>query len=550
MPALDVKPFTRRDNSSILNAIRKDSTTTYQERVPEATQADFQTSMRIMLDNTPLRNEFIDALVNRIGLVIARNTSWTNPLAKFKRGMLAFGDTIEEVQIGLLEAKVYDPDREYLERDIFGKEIINAQSNFHKVNRENYYKITVNEGLLARAFLDPMGLSTFIDQLLEAPMTSDQWDEFLLTTALFKQYYDNGGFFKVNVPDVAAQGSDAADAKFALRRIREFIGNLQFISTQYNASGMPIAAKPDELELFVTPEFNAALDVEALAAAFNVDYADVETRTTVIPQEYFGIEGAQAILTTRDFFVIADQRLETTTAVNPVGLHTNYFLHHWQVISASRFVPAILFTTEAGDVINQIETPVVDVTALVVTDSTGATVTDVERGQSFRVSGSAVTNPAGGVNDAIRLTLVGAQSPRTYLSQTGVLSVALDEDAIGLRIVATATDNESITEILDVDVIGEKVELWPNPRVMEDADNDGLLEVTPSAVPAAPTSGAQKNKVKIPDAEEGFDYKDGATVVSGQTITLTANKTITAVAKAGYEIKSGATASWNLVFTA
>src|SRR5699024_12701557 len=95
--------------------------------------------------------------------------------------------------------------------------------------------------------------------------------------------------------------------------------------------------------------FNATIDVDALAGAFNVERSTLAGRQVTIPQEQFGLDGAQAILTTKDFFVVADQILENTSAENPVGLTTNYFLHHWPVISQSRFAPAVLFHTGADD---------------------------------------------------------------------------------------------------------------------------------------------------------------------------------------------------------
>jgi hypothetical protein len=489
---------------------------------------------------------------------IYRFNSWNNPLGKFKRGMLTFGDTIEEVNVGLLTAKRYDTDRDYLEKDIFGQEKPDVQSSFHKINRQDFYKLTVNETLLRRAFLDDMGLSGFISQLMEAPQTSDNWDEFTLMCSLFGEYDRAGGFFYVNTPDVSASGSTADDAKATLRSIRGMASTLPFISTYYNASGMPVAAQPDELELFITPEANAALDVEALAGAFNISKADLPGRTTIIPRENF-IQGGQALLTTRDFFVVADSRLETTSAINPVGLHTNYFLHHHQVISASRFVPAVLFTTGAGTVINLDNTPVTSVVTPTITDASGATVTAVKRGELFQINSYAATTPVGGANDAVRFELTGAQSPRTFILQTGVLHVGPDEASEQLTITVIAVDTpdsgsiaddaQQISVTLTPTVTGDLLQLWPDPEVIPDSDNDGLLEVTPDAVPAAPTSGANKNKVKIPTVK-GVDYKDGATTVSGQTITLTANKTITAVAKTGYELAAGATASWTLVFTA
>jgi hypothetical protein len=485
--ALDIRPLKPTSNTALLDAIRNEGSNDYQRRISAASKAGVQQTLKDLQTHRTMWNEFLDALVNRIGLVVARNKVWSNPLSEFKQGLLSYGDTIEEIQIGLLKAKSYDPDREYLEKDLFGTERPDVQANFHKVNRQDYYKITINEPLLQRAFLENGGLSSFVSQLMDAPTTSDQWDEFLLTCQLFSEYESNGGFFKVNVPDVASLESNAADARAVLRKMRAMADTLTFMSTRYNAARMPTFALRDDLVLFVTPEFKAAVDVEALAAAFNLNMADMYGRIIPIPEEQFGIAGVQAIMTTKDFFVIADQRIETASQWNPVALHNNYFLHHWQVISASRFVPAVMFTTQGGDEIINVLTPVVGVSAITGVDSDGDAVTDeVLRGEVYAFHAEAETDPANGVNTGVRWSVSGYTSSRTYISRTGVLHVGGDEGAATLTVTATSTwldaDNlrkDGATETLTLDVAGVAVPEWPESDPVTGITVDGVA-VTPA----------------------------------------------------------------------
>ena len=531
--AVDVRPLKVNDNSAILDAIRADASMEYQRRIPAATEAGVTETVKELMNFRAHYNEFIDALVNRIGLVIARNTNWTNPLAPFKRGLLTFGDTIEEVQVGLLKAHVYDPDREYMEKDIFGTEVPEVQSNFHRVNRQNFYKITVNENLLRRAFLEPGGLSTFVNQLMSAPSTSDQWDEFLLTCSLFAKYESNGGFHHVNVPDVRAIESGAVDAKVALRKMRAMADNLTFLSTRYNAAHMPTFADRDELCLFVTPEFNAAVDVEALAGAFNVDKATMHGKIIPIPADQFGIDGAQAIMTVKDFFVIADQSLETTSQFNPVSRQNNYFLHHWQIVSASRFVPAVMFWTGADDEIITINKPVVSVATPTIEAIDGTVPSTAERGQMVALVAKAVTDPEGG-QEAVMWSVTGAESGRTYITPYGVLHVAGDETATSLTVRATSTgidaENpraDAKTATLTVNLSGDILDGWPaNGKVtgIEIAGEpvDGFNAATTTyalALPAGTT--VSKSKVYVTSDGPVNSTVEVASVAGGYTVTVT-----------------------------
>src|SRR6478609_7829471 len=165
--ALDVGVLAQdKPNSAILDAVRGIASTDYARRIPAADVAGVAATIENLTrpENRQWMNEFIDVLVNRIGMTIAKSNSWTNPLAPFKRGMLSYGNTIEEIQTGLLQAHGYDPDRDYMEKTLFGRERPEVQVNFHTINRQDFYKVTINDALLKRAFLDPSGLSGFINQ--------------------------------------------------------------------------------------------------------------------------------------------------------------------------------------------------------------------------------------------------------------------------------------------------------------------------------------------------------------------------------------------------
>lgn len=543
-----VEQFT---NVDWLNAVRNEAGLDYQSRIPEATQANVQDVIQTLWTYKPYMNQFIDVLVNRIGLVLFQEWSWSNPLAILKRGMLNWGETIEEIMVGLIEADEYDPHRDELEKEIFGAKEPEVQASYHTVNRRNRYKLTIKEPLLRNAFLNDNGLSGFISQLMGSIQKSDQYDEYLLMANLFKEMDKAaGGFYNVKIDDIGDEGSTPEQSKFALRRFREYATTLQFPSRLYNPAGMHQAVNPDDLILFTTPEAQAALDVEALAGAFNIDKAEFAKRTFVLPSEHYGIPGFQSAITTKEFFVVADQRIDTTSQSNPAALFTNYWLHHWQVISASRFAPVVMFNSlRESTVITTPTYEVNDITTITVQDQDGVTqATNVERGEIYNVIAEGVTTPAGGPNTAIRYSLTGATSPLTRITNNGVLIIGPDEGpvegAATITIVVTAVDNDDVpqySESTTRTVIGDRIQIWPNPGVQTDSDNDGLREVTPQAL----TVDANDD-VHIPSVV-GVQYKkDGVDVANGSVHRLTASTTFTAVARAGFELASGATATWTL----
>ena len=340
-------PDKRLSNIRVMDSLRDDLGLSYQERVPRASQAGLEATANAIFNYDAIANAFIEQLVNRIGSVIGQAQSFNNPLAPFKTGTQEYGDSIEEYHINMLRAKSYSADRDYLERDIFGQEVPDVQSIFHRVNRQDFYKFTINHDILKRAMLTANGLDEFLNKVMAAPVSSDNFDEFLLMCRLFRSYEDHQGYYKVQIPDLTDPNATADDSRKVLKLLRSYLVKLTFPSRLYNASSRDVFARPDELVILTDPDVQASIDVDALSAAFNEVYANSNIDYVQVPKEYFGLEdqGASMILTTREFFRVFDVLQKNTTADNPVGLYKNFFFHHHQIISNSLFVPAILFTT-------------------------------------------------------------------------------------------------------------------------------------------------------------------------------------------------------------
>lgn len=465
MPQMELLEYEPQSNLELLDTIRGTLDPVYQSRVPDATRAGLTAVMNAMNSYSPAANAFMDQLVNLIGAQIVKYNTWTNPLAVYKQGLLTTGETIEEVAIGLLKAKVYKPEADPDLADLFGQSKPDIQTAFHKVNRQERYTLSINESQLERAFLSEYGLSEFVIGMMSTLSTSDQVDEFVETASTLRRYYDNGGFFKMAVPDINSSKATDTDAKEFLKTVRGMSDTLPFISRKYNSRHMPMKSEKSDLMLITTPTAKATIDVEALAGAFNIDKANIEQRVTVLPDEYINIPGFQGILTTKRFWVLGDKLMRMATIQNPVGLYNNYNWHHHEVISASPFENAILFSSIENDTIviqEYIVTGINPYTLTALSDGSPVTVTSgaatVERGSAYIVATSATTSPVNGPNDAVALSLIGNRSILTHVNQYGLLTIGIDETASTITVHGVAADDQSYQEDLVLTVTGSLVE--------------------------------------------------------------------------------------------
>ena len=360
-----------QNNNTIMAKAWLAGTNDFQQRIPDPTQAGISATMSALFQpmNGQYFNQFMDILVNRIAYTYVRGQNYKNPLAVFKGNKINYGSTIQEIAPKWIKAHSYEDDAETLLK------LHRPESEvwYHSQNRRDQYPISVNVDELRTAFTDEYGLNNLVAQLMDTPNNSDEYDEFNIMKNLIAEYETRWGFYRYHLDDYPA---DDASGKAFLTALQTLGGKLQFPSSVYSGTDIPVFAQPSELVLLVTPEAQASLNVNTLAALFNVDLAKVSYRTVLIDE--FPIPDAVALLTTEDFFVCHDTLYNTTSFWNPQTLTTTYWLNHWGVYSVSPFVPAILFTTAAGTVTPTIKQAV---TGLTVTAEPGT----VELGGSVSI---------------------------------------------------------------------------------------------------------------------------------------------------------------------
>ena len=153
------------NSAETLNNIRANASATYQSLVPEADVNDIATLHQIgeiVTTYDAVRNEFLSALYNRIGRVLITSKMYDNPWASFKKGMLEFGETIEEIFVNI--AKPHQFDQQRAETEIFKRVIPDVRSAFHTMNYQKFYKNTISNDQLRQAFLSWNGITDIINK--------------------------------------------------------------------------------------------------------------------------------------------------------------------------------------------------------------------------------------------------------------------------------------------------------------------------------------------------------------------------------------------------
>lgn len=347
----------------IFNAIRNSASANYQDYVPVANPS--QESVReigaIIMNYNALQNEFLNALINRIALTVINSKLYRNPWSAFKRGILALGESIEEIFVNIAQPFKYDP--AVAESKVFQREIPDVRAAFHYLNYQKFYKQTIQNNSLRQAFLSWNAVTDLISKIVEAMYTAANYDEFQVMKYLLARNILNGRLYAKKVP-----ATGPANMKAIVSTIKGVSNKFEYASTLYNPTGVTNFSNKEDQFIIVNAEFDAAMDVEVLAAAFNMNKAEFmghrvmidsfgsldtarlaelfkgDDNYTPLTEDEIGIlELVPAVLVDRDWFMIYDNLSEFTEQYNAQGLYWNYFYHVWKTFSTSPFANAVVF---------------------------------------------------------------------------------------------------------------------------------------------------------------------------------------------------------------
>lgn len=352
-------------NSSvdILNVIRNNATINYKNYVPVAT-ADAESIREIgaiIMDSPQLQNEFLSALVNRIGRVLVTSKMYDNPWSMFKKGTLEFGETIEEIFVNIAKPFQFDPN--VAETNLFKREIPDVRSAFHIMNYQKYYKTTIQNDQLRQAFLSWQGITDLIAKIVDSMYTGANYDEFQTMKYMLAKHILNGRMYPVTIPAVTE-----ANMKTIVSTIKGVSNNYEFMSNKYNVAGVQNFSKKKDQYLLINSNFDATMDVEVLASAFNMDkaqftgkrvlvdsfgsldierlnilFADDPTYTEISESDLQALDAIPCVLVDKDWFMIFDNFYNFTEQYNGEGLYWNYWYHVWKTFSVSPFANNALF---------------------------------------------------------------------------------------------------------------------------------------------------------------------------------------------------------------
>ena len=334
--------------AKVFNVIRENSSKVFMETVPSATEDNIQTLSNILFNDAyqPMLNEFVNNLINRIGLTIIRNKTFNNPLSILRKGSMPLGTDIQDIYENPANAEQYE-----LSNTEMAKLLTITDPDTHvayyRRNRKDLYTKTIARESLQGAFESWDKFENYISAITTSLYSGNYIDEFELTKSLVDGAYDND---KVIVETVS-QVTNEATAKAFIKKCRSLFSKMKLPSTEYNAYSKFSGAKgtiktwtdEDRFVLIVTADVMAEVDVDVLARAFNIENTKFLGR--VIEVDSFENEEIQAILCDESWFQIYENIMRFDEFYNARVMAWNEYLHVWQTYAICPFANAVVLAT-------------------------------------------------------------------------------------------------------------------------------------------------------------------------------------------------------------
>lgn len=305
--------------------------------------------------NTAVLNDFY-SLLKKVVYTAVYNKTFNSPLAQLEGERMPLGQFIEDAYVNPINPVGFNVN------DFAGllqKYSAQVATQYLTVNSDLQYKVTVTRDKVKNAFTSWSNLEEFITGIINALYNGAYITRYNQTKGLPLAAFE-GGAIKY---EVITNPTTEATAKNLIRKMRADYSKMQIPSTAFNAwsdvkgegsFALKTWTDPQDIVVLISADVEALIDVEVLAAAFNMSKADFLGRVIVVDDfsQYnddgtVAVDGSmiKAMICDKAWFKIKTQDFDMEDFRNPNNRTVTYFLNDTRMVNYSLFANAKIYTT-------------------------------------------------------------------------------------------------------------------------------------------------------------------------------------------------------------
>ena len=344
-----------------LNAMREmsvDQGSIYHKYVPVVTESttigEFGAPI-LDSQNINVLNDFI-GLLKKVVYTSVRTKTFNNPLAELEGERLPLGQFVEDVAINPAKARGFNVN------DFAGllqKYEAQIATQYLTVNSDLQYCVTITRDKIRNAFTSWTNLEEMITGMIQSLYNGAWLTRYNQAKGLPLAAFEAGAIKYEVIPEV----EDEQTAKNLIRKMRADFSKMKIPSTQFNAwqdvkgedaFALKTWCDPEDVVVLISADVEALVDVEVLAAAFNMSKTDFLGRVIVVDDftQYDDngdvvVDGSmiKAMICDRGWFKIKTQDFDMSDFWNPNNRTWQYYLNDVRMVNYSLFANAKIYTT-------------------------------------------------------------------------------------------------------------------------------------------------------------------------------------------------------------
>lgn len=288
----------RISSEQLYNAVRGGCSPNFVNRMPKADATNIKEigEMLTSANYTAEYNEWLDNLVNRIGLTLYRESNAHNKLSWCYMDSMEYGAFIQEIGVRLIQAEDY-PEQDGTTLDPFVKRNPDVESLMYQFNSKRMYPVTVYREQVRRAFIDVNGVDSLISMIVATLTKSSEVDRFISIKQVLHQSIESAYGEATNLgikmkeqqlltaeydgsPTLNASLNSFMDFNYPMdttvdgltnwiTNVAIIVSDMAYPRDNYNEAGITHMCEPSDLVLFIRQDLLNLIDKKVLAYAFN-----------------------------------------------------------------------------------------------------------------------------------------------------------------------------------------------------------------------------------------------------------------------------------------
>lgn len=299
-------------------------------------------------------------LLKQIAYVATVTRTFNNPLAQLEGENMPLGYAGEETYINPVAGRQFDVNDF---AGILQKYEADVKVQYLAINMDLQYPVTLTRDKVRSAFNSWRDLEEFINGIVNALYNGAYIGMFSYTKALVSSAFkeNKASYIKLTQP------TDEESGKAFVKKLRELYTLFQLPSSNYNAwkkvggAGRPITTwcAPEDVVLLIRADIMATIDVDVLAAAFNMDKADFIGRVITVDNfDVYSDKGVKVydgsaimgMICDKSWFKIKQQDMALDMFFNPNNRSWQYYLNVVRMYNYSLFANGVILATSDPDV--------------------------------------------------------------------------------------------------------------------------------------------------------------------------------------------------------